>query len=253
MKKIIIVLMIMLFAISCFAQEEPTYSTANDLYQSWQGEYPSYVCGVWSTDGSMENLTFAVLDNEDGEAGKQEILNMIENDATVTIVYQKISRNELAKVQEELLPYFEKQIGLVWSALDEMENEIDLGILEDRQNDPETIAMIEELKNKYGDIFEIEYSKSPVTTLEIGFTDENLVMESQSNSWYYLVFSVLLLAIAAVFVLFAKKNGLLVKQTNAGNLTEHALPSVKEAENMVKASNAVVSESLDEKIMSDIK
>ena len=42
--------------------------TMNDLFQYWElNGYPEYVCGVWSTDGSEQNLTVGILENTEGQ------------------------------------------------------------------------------------------------------------------------------------------------------------------------------------------
>ena len=67
---------------------EAQYSTAGDLYEAWCSNLPDYFCGVWSTDGGTTNLTFGIQNNASGNAGKQKILELIENDSSVTFVYQ---------------------------------------------------------------------------------------------------------------------------------------------------------------------
>ena len=88
--------------------EPPTdgkYSTMGALYQAWGGDmgYPDYVCGVWSTDGGMSNMTVAVTKNDAGEKGKEEILSMLTNTDSVTFVYQVYRYSELLAVNEEIV------------------------------------------------------------------------------------------------------------------------------------------------------
>ena len=65
--------------------DEGKYATMGDLYQAWGGYegYPDYICGVWSTDGGMSNMTVAVTKDKAGERGKEEILSLLESPNSV--------------------------------------------------------------------------------------------------------------------------------------------------------------------------
>ena len=85
MKKMLI--FIVSFALFCTlggsVLADSEYANAMALYNSWyvekdvdgqkvfEQEYPEAVCGVWSTDGGMDNLTVAVTDDEAGERAKE--------------------------------------------------------------------------------------------------------------------------------------------------------------------------------------
>ena len=204
MKKMFVLVLLALLAINCFATGE-TYATAGDLFQSWAENYPDYICGVWSTDGGMNNLTFSVMNNEDGEKGKEEILALVEDDSTVTFEYGVVSRNYLTQVQEELLPYFEKDLGLLSSAVYEMQNRIELGIMIDRAEDPDTLAMLEELKEKYGNIFIIAYTDEAFDTLEAQMSSQTVQTKKCSNTVWYIVFGIIILVLTAVIVALLRK------------------------------------------------
>ena len=242
--------MILMLTAVCYAATGE-YETAGDLYASWGENTPDYICGVWSTDGGMTNLTFAVQKNDAGEAGKAEILDLVNDDSTVTFVYQKYSRNYLAGVQEELLPYFEKNLGLVSSALDETDNEIDLGILEERRDDPETIAMLEELTEKYGDIFTVEYTTAVVHLVDLGALP--VTVEKQNNTQYFIFAALCAILVAITVALYAKKRHALAKQTAAGTVTAETQLTTAQVETMVKNSTAEVPADLDDRIMRDIE
>ncbi|MBQ6893364.1 MAG: hypothetical protein IJN48_04085 [Clostridia bacterium] len=253
MKKFIAVLMIMLLSLTCFAEGE-TYATANDLFQHWaEVGFPDYVSGVWSNDGSMNNLTIALVGGEEGERGKEEILAML-GDASVEFVYQTYSRNYLTKVQDELLPYFEKELGLVSSGLDEMNNCITLGISGEKDENPETHAMLSELVEKYGDIFEIEYGVHMVTsdTLVMPLDDVTLIYTEKTDTQYFIFAAICVLLVVTVLALYLKRRNALVRATNAGDITE-TQPSIKEVEGMIKDAALEVPAELDEKVMRDIE
>ena len=119
---------------------QATYPTLFDLFQTWANDgYPDYVTGIWSNDGSSYNLTVGVVEGAAGEAGKQEILNLIENDASVTFTTQAYSHNYLMQVQEELNPYFkQEELGMVGSGIYDSENHVEIDFLTQKANDETT-------------------------------------------------------------------------------------------------------------------
>lgn len=267
MKKLAMLLFAALLSLNCFATSDAvtvytdelpvdiTFATAGDLFQMWESEgYPDYVCGVWSTDGGMENLTIAVQNNDEGEAGKAEILTLVDDDSTVTFAYQKVSVKYLTDAQYQLLPYFEKDLGLVSAARNDLGNCIDLGILESRKDDPDTVAMLSELTEKYGDIFTVEYVSQPVTSLVDYVSLDSAVVtfdEKQNSTQYFAFLLTGVLLIATVAVLYAVRRRALVRATNAGNVTE-SKPSLKEVETMIKEADCTVPAELEERIMREI-
>ena len=74
MKKTIIFLIAILLLQTLpigFSAEEAQYETVFDLLQLWgENGYPDYVCGIWSNDGSIYNLSVGIVEGEDGEKGK---------------------------------------------------------------------------------------------------------------------------------------------------------------------------------------
>lgn len=147
MKKFATIIMVCFIALSlplgAFADGE--YTNANALYGSWNTEkqvgeqtvfemvYPDGVCGVWSTDGSADNLTFAVTDDERGEKAKADILAAVEDDSTVTFATQKYTHSELKAVQdavsEHILGYSGEEIGVAGWGIYEMENKVHVDII----------------------------------------------------------------------------------------------------------------------------
>lgn len=147
MKKFATIIMVCFIALSlplgAFADGE--YTNANALYGSWNTEkqvgeqtvfemvYPDGVCGVWSTDGSADNLTFAVTDDERGEKAKADILAAVEDDSTVTFATQKYTHSELKAVQdavsEHILGYSGEEIGVAGWGIYEMENRVHVDII----------------------------------------------------------------------------------------------------------------------------
>lgn len=259
MKKLIITLialaLVLCSAVTVAAKDE--FATAGDLYQYWsETAFPDYVCGVWSNDGTMESLTVAVQDNEAGNAGKQEILDLVADDSSVTFVYREYSYNYLRNVQDEIFLYFEKDTGLISTSVNQHKNRVDLGILTDRKDDDATREMLAELQEKYGDIFIVSYYEGicidDAVAEEIGAVIVTTEGSNAPIAQIAVICAVVLLLLAVT--VFAVRKKTLTLQTNTGeNISTVATLSVHDVENMVKDSNAEVSSDLELKIMSEIE
>ena len=144
------VLLICFCGLHVFASEAK-YATAEEYWDSWEGERPDFITSAYYTDGGFANVVFGLVDNEVGRAAQQEILNLIEDDSTVSFIYQTYSYNELYEIFQEILKYFEMDMGLVVLGVDSSENCVDMEILEEKANDPETLKLLEEIKGLYAD------------------------------------------------------------------------------------------------------
>lgn len=243
---------------------EMSFPTLFDLFQQWCNDgYPDYVTGVWSTDGSSYNLTVGVTNDETGEAGKQEILNQIEDDASVTFVTQTYTHNYLIQIQEELFPYFkQEELGLVASGLYDMENYIGVEFLAEKANDKATLNFIAELQEKYGDAISVSYTEGYAFTDDllssttVGLTDP-LSPSTDGNPSFSPILVAELIAIpllifCAYFAL--RKRFVPAMQTNTeGTVTRTGKFSVKEVEELVKDRSLTVSKEVDEKVMEGIE
>ena len=185
-----------------------TYATMGDLYQAWGGYagYPDYVCGVWSTDGGMINMTVAVTDDKAGEQGKEEILSLLANPETVTFTTHKYSYRELLIVNNEIVA--QMMVGgssIVACGIYEMENKVHVSVLETAEN-AETIAR--ELSAKYGDKLMVELGSELIL--------DATAQESAGSQkgWVLVAAAALLLA----GLTFARK--LPARITNAGRVEE---------------------------------
>ncbi|MBR6537257.1 MAG: hypothetical protein IKT67_08655 [Lachnospiraceae bacterium] len=238
------------------------YSTAFDLFQHWCNDgYPDYVTGVWSTDGSSYNLTVGVTNDAAGEAGKKEILNLIEDDTSVTFAPQTFTHDYLMQIQEELLPYFEQDLGLVASGVYDRENHVGVEILTARANEEATLIFIAELQAKYGDAISISYTENYVTlTDELHTNTTTVLIEPLSPSATGTPFSPLLAAglilipLLVFGIYFALRRRFVpVLQTNAGGtVAQSSKLSVKQVEEIVKESSLTISKEVDERVMEGI-
>ena len=73
MKKLFCALIALLLCLAptlaAHADGEP-YENAYELWVSWDPSYPDFVAGVWSTDGTVERLTFALGEGAGEEIGR---------------------------------------------------------------------------------------------------------------------------------------------------------------------------------------
>lgn len=251
MKKVFVMLLSLLCALqlTLFASAAAQYSTAWDLYQAWmsaqpdwrQNPYPEYVCGVWSTDGGTNNLTIAVTKDEAGEAGMAEILELIENDDSVTFTYQSHSYAELLAARLEIESHFHEDNGMHSIGIYEMENQIFVGIDE---TNPNAEAFIKDLLKIYGDMVCIELSTGPVNTLEeldIGGT----VVHRTNNLWILLLAGTMILCAGGFFLLRQRK---LAIQTADGPVQTVSSLSRSQTEVLARQCTAKPSE----KVLNDI-
>ncbi|MBQ4370123.1 MAG: hypothetical protein II784_03880 [Oscillospiraceae bacterium] len=133
-KKTVAVIMAVLIAAALLAgaaAADAEYKNIGELYYAWfenrgsdysKSPYPEAVCGVWSTDGTMEHLTVAVEKSEEGEALKQEILDLIEDDTSVTFTYMAYRYSELWAIQQKLTDRLGDETGAFGVGIDESEN-----------------------------------------------------------------------------------------------------------------------------------
>lgn len=267
MKKLISILLaiflISTFTVNATASEEK-FEKMKDLNNYWavNDAYPDYFCGVWTETGSLNNLVVAVLDTEEGNRGKQEILDLIEDDSSVTFTYGDYSRNYLIGVQNSFTRDMFTEIGLTYTAFLDDKSRIELGVIKDKENNPASLKMLEEIKEKYGDVFIIKYVDSYyVDGLVLGIEDVGGVIEynispnpeSNSPNFLYVAVAVsLLLGVACVFLVSKRRQAFLLK-TNTG-ATFIATPlSIKEVEAVIKNTEIEFPSDLDKKVMKQIE
>lgn len=256
MKKIIALLLttILLSALTFSFNAQAVFETAYDLNQMWapSNTYPDYVCGVWSNDGSQYNLTIAVLDTEEGNRGKEEILELIEDDSSVTFTYGEYSRNYLTDVQDELIKLYKtnEEHGLISTALNEYENRIALGILKEYKGNEKTELLLSDLKAQYGDIFTVSYCDPPVEEVLITApVGEAVTLDTKPHLSTIILIILLLTSVA--FMVIRKRNAYVMK-TNTGKSLTAVSPTEKEIEHAIKNTDIDYPQALDKKVMDEI-
>lgn len=255
-------LLALLLALPAAAADEGIYETGGDLWQAWCEDCPDDVCGVWSTDGSPDHLTFGVKEGPEGEAVRAEILSLVRDDSTVSFAVQTYSRSELLALQAELEPYFYQDRGMIFTGLDDVGNCIRVGINESQQHEADTVALMMELRERYGDRIVFEYAGPIVLTtedilveeLEIPGSNVQTVTYDASGAdapWGWLALLLPPLGIGAAFLLRKRKR--LVLQAAEGDTVSDGALSTAQVARMVKDREPAPAPSLDAQIFSAIE
>lgn len=271
------------------------YLNMGELYNSWfrneeyKYGYPDYVCGVWTETGDMSELVVAVTKDEKGNAGKEEILSLIEDDNSVKFVYQIYSYTELRDIQEELSPLMSDN-GVYGLGVDEMNNKVSMVV---NMEHPNIQEFMKKCFEQYGDKVCFEAGSEIVlqsadvveTDADIGavtFANENSLTSSvdfgsvvtkeetlmppveegaivtigavenkADNPWIFAVCVVVVVFLAGIVFALSKNKA---KQTTAGTIVggDTAL-SFKETERLVAESEETPSDSVFETVMKEIE
>lgn len=265
MKRILILAMCFLIMCSCAvmvsAEDSGAYENAGQLYEAWmhQGGVPDYISGVWSTDGGYVNLTFGVVKGEAGQKGQQEILALVKDDSTVTIVFQTYSRNYLYQIQREIEnAYFEAGVGLVTAGVMEQENKLRFEVHIDFADNAGTQAMIQHITNQYGDAVYFSYIDTYpqfVVGTQPAPTGPMLVMPNPQNQMMSFGFAMVLCVIVlASFLLMQmqKRRVMAVAADGSAIALEKSQISQKEIEETIRKTEIQIPESLDHRVMQSV-
>ena len=216
--------------------DEGKYATMGDLYQAWGGYegYPEYICGVWSTDGGMSNMTVAVTKDKAGERGKEEILSLLENPNSVTFTYQSYSYQELQKVNEAVVKrMIAGDRSIVACGIYEMENKVHISVLETAENAEETA---QKLVKTYGD----------KVMVELGSMVFDTTMEETYDRGVPGVLLVLAAAVVLLGITVAVK--LPARLTSAGKVITERPMSRRQVEKLVAKSTEIPSQRVEEQM-----
>lgn len=278
-KKILLILAIILacsLSMTAYANESK-YKNAAELYAFWVNfGFPDYICGVWSTDGSSENLTFAVQNTRDGNAGKQEILNLVEDDSTVSFAYQKYSLNYLHEISENWWKYAEhSEEWFVGCGTLEMDNVFEITVLREGIYTRSFKKTVRKLTKEYGNA--IVYRVADSRPVDSSLSNTPFSNDLYSGNYFTMIwtkdltnvtgtelllrtsptipclivfggFSILVLA----FLILKKKKLILINVKGKNMQKDNTSLSSKEVEQMITHSQISVSSDLDEKVMASI-
>lgn len=261
MRKLVVFLISFIFLLLPFnvCAEEARFDTIHDMYHYFSAhkKFPEYFCGMWSTDGTMYNITVAVLDTEEGERGRQEILDWVRDDSSITFTYGKYSLNYLRSLQDTLMKEM-KGKGIVCAGVAEDKNILEVGILNEYKDNPETIQLLAEVSQNYGDAVSIYYTDL-IYTLEdkdIGGTVifDSMLSEPKMNlRLYFILVVVILLSGTAVAVALLRRKRKVFLSVNGNTVDFPVNLSEKEVEQLVKSAEADVPSDLEDKIFKEIE
>ncbi len=263
----LIALMCVVCVISVSAAESDTlpdgyFATSADLFGYWEStyppQYPDYICGVWTDNGTTYPLTFSVTNDAAGRAGKKEILRLLADDSSVKFTTGKYSRNLLMQVMEDISQYFDQDLGLVGLGVYDIQNHVGLDILQSYADHAETKQWLKDLKARYGDAIFVRYTGGYVTdSIDLPLTYTGGI-EGKADASAKMIFLCCfvgagLLGTTAVFMVAHRKKSA-VAQTNAGTVTVSADRKLtcREVETAIKNSEAEPSSDLEEKIRSQL-
>ena len=168
MKRILLFFLCLLpflaLSLSADAAETGGFETAYDLYEYWVANdcLPDYITGIWTEDGSLDTLTFGLVPGEEGERAKAEILSLLRNDGSVIFVTQTYSRNYLWSIMEDVNLYFERDLGFKAAGPDEYENRVCIELDIAYEHNPESLAAIAELQEKYGEAVTFSFTDTVI-------------------------------------------------------------------------------------------
>lgn len=267
MKRIAVLAMCLLILWACtvtaFAEDGGIYETARQLFDAWhsQGGVPNYVSGIWVTDENPENLTIGLVKGEAGEAGRQEILDLVKDDSTVTIVYQTYSRNYLWQIQDIIVhAYFEKGLGLVSVGVDEYENRLRLEVHRDFTENADTLEMIRLVTEQYGDAvcfafvdYHIEFvagTQPPLLTRPV----PDVIGPKNQDFPFVLVVTFCVMVLSCFFLVDIRRRRILLLASDGTPVVVDERPaSKKEIEETIRKAEVNPSAALDDRVMHSIQ
>jgi len=213
------------------------YSTMGALYQAWGGweGYPDYVCGVWSTDGGMDNLTVAVTDDKAGEQGREAILAQLRDHSSVTFTTQTYSYRQLQQVMDEIVTRMGGDSPIVACGIYEMDNHVHVTVNENHEQAQE-IAL--ELSRQYTDRVEVELGDLVIRT-----TLEELGKENPAA--HLLPFALLMMVVLTGLLLVKK---LPARVTNTGKVVTGDRPTKNQVEAAVRESRETPPDRVEDRI-----
>ena len=252
------VLLVCALAVTAGAEEDGIYENAGELYEAWVsgGCVPDYITAVISTDGGTDNLTFGVVEGEQGEAGVREILGLVRDDSTVTVIYQTYSRNALYRIQEEIVDaYFDKDLGLVTAGVSEGENKLLLEVKTDYAENPDTREMIRLVTEQYGDAVVFRFTDTEIQLVtQTVTTVPGPVLTVPPRQPVSVGFPLLLCAVAAVLlgIEVRRRRMMAVLADGSTAAAGGQCLSIREIETAIRSAEPRPSAALDDRVMESI-
>lgn len=249
------------FPVRAAAEEAGIYENAGALYEAWvSGDcVPDYITAVISTDGGTDNLTFGLVAGDAGERGRQEILDLVRNDDSVTIMYQTYSRNELYLIQDEIVnEYFAQDLGLISAGVCEGVNKIVLEVKTDYAENADTLQMIQKVTDRYGDRVSFHFTDSEIVALvgtQTTVTNPMMVMADPRSPFNLLTFSLILctMMLAVLGCMEIRRHRLIAATGNGAVVIQESSPvSCREVADKIRSADMKPSADLQDRVMRSI-
>ena len=249
------------FPVRAAAVETALYENAGELYEAWvSGDcVPDYITAVISTDSGTDNLTFGLVEGDAGECGRQEILDLVRNDDSVTIMYQTYSRNELYLIQDAIVDeYFGKDLGLVTAGVSEGANKLILEVKTDYAENADTLQMIREVTELYGDKVSFRFTDAeivPVVNNQTAVINPITAMADPRSPFNLLSFCLILcsMMLAVLCYLEIRRHRLIAATGNGAVVIHESKPlSRREVEDAIRSTDVKPSEALQDRVMRSI-
>lgn len=265
MKRILLLAMSLIllcsFPVRAAAEEAGIYENAGALYEAWVSGncVPDYITAVISTDGGTDNLTFGLVEGDAGECGRQEILDLVRNDDSVTIMYQTYSRNELDSILDEIVnEYFGKDLGLVTAGVSEGANKLILEVNTDYAENADTLQMIREVMELYDDKVSFRFTDVeivPVVNNQTAVINPITAMADPRSPFNLLSFCLILcsMMLAVLCYLEIRRHRLIAATSNGAVVIHESKPlSRREVEDAIRSTDVKPSEALQDRVMRSI-
>lgn len=252
---VFLLILVIQLSVSAGALESGAVQTAGDLWQHWVSQdcIPDFITGVWSTDGSTTNLTFGLLPGDTGEHAKRQILDWIADDSTVTFVTQTYSRNYLFAIMEDVNTYFEKDLGFTSAGPCEYDNVVYIELHTDYQNNPDTLAAVAELEEKYANAVSISFTDAVYhLTLDVSTEPPLLVrplVDAASPAFPMTMLLILSVAVLIALILTENRRRMLLTHMGAAAPTPF---SIRHVEEQVRCASPEIPATLDSRVQASL-
>lgn len=225
-----------------------TYENAYELWASWNQTYPDCVAGVWSTDGGVERLTFALVEGA-GEAEKEEILSQIrEKDSVSFAEGYRYSYAELRALQEELTPWLGDGTGAFGIGVYEGENRVHIDI--DTDN-PGAEAFMRMCREAYGEMIVFEGGPGAAFLDTVAEEAPPTAAEPSVRQSAGYILPILALCLVLGGLAFLKQKGRILR--TAEGPEDKARPAFRRVEAAVKDSAETPDDRLRQAIMEKLE
>ncbi|HHT25247.1 MAG TPA: hypothetical protein GXZ76_07015 [Clostridiaceae bacterium] len=219
-----------------------TYENIVALYEHWETNgYPDYVGFVYSTDGSSNNLTVLLV--EDDGTAENKIRSMLISDAGLSFGSAKYSYNELLAIADEISSeYLEKNnlfygLGVGWGGAGDGAP----GFGNSGKEPRVVVGVDKSILTEYTKKFEKLYGDRVVVFESEAFVREDLrdVTKDKNTGLSWLLIPMMLLVVAGIILFSIRTRLIPAMQTTKGTIITQSVP-VSRKETIAAIKNSEV-------------